>query len=77
MKLRRFQFFNTKSKFNLDILKKKIKIFGFPCFSTYEDHSIDVSITNVGLILTKLKNEKCLFSNTQEFLHNIFINSFK
>ena len=23
------------------------------------------------------KNEKCLFSNTQEFLHNIFIKSFK
>ena len=26
----------------------------FPCCSTFEDHSIDVSITNVGLILTKL-----------------------
>ena len=25
----------------------------------------------------KLKNEKCLFLNTQEFLHNIFITSFK
>ena len=25
----------------------------------------------------ELKNEKCLFSNTQEFLHNIFITSFK
>ena len=23
------------------------------------------------------ENEKCLFSNTQEFLHNIFITSFK
>ena len=23
------------------------------------------------------ENEKCLFSNTQEFLHNIFIKSFK
>ena len=23
------------------------------------------------------KEEKCLFSNTQEFLHNIFITSFK
>ena len=23
----------------------------------------------------KMKNEKCLFSNTQEFLHNIFIKS--
>ena len=25
----------------------------------------------------ELKNEKCLFSNTQEFLHNIFITCFK
>ena len=29
--------------------------YGFPCCSTREDHSIDVSITNVGLILTKLR----------------------
>ena len=32
---------------------KRIQIFGFPCCSTCEDLSIDVSITNVGLILTK------------------------
>ena len=32
----------------------EIYIFGFSCCSTREDHSIDVSITNVGLILTKL-----------------------
>ena len=35
-----------------------LKIFhisGFPCCSTREDHSIDVSITNVGLILTKIR----------------------
>ena len=35
-----------------------LKIFhisGFPWCSTREDHSIDVSITNVGLILTKLR----------------------
>ena len=30
------------------------QIFGFPYCSTREDLSIDVSITNVGLILTKL-----------------------
>ena len=30
-------------------------IFGFPWSSTREDHSIDASITNVGLILTKLR----------------------
>ena len=34
---------------------KKNQIFGFPCRSTGEDLSIDVSITNVGLILTKLR----------------------
>ena len=33
---------------------KKFHIFGFPCCSTREDLSIDVPITNVGLILTKL-----------------------
>ena len=33
---------------------KKIYIFGFPWCSTCEGLSIDVSITNVGLILTKL-----------------------
>ena len=38
-----------------NFLKKKIHIFGFPWWSTREDHSIDVSITNVGLILTKLR----------------------
>ena len=34
----------------------------FPCCSTLEDHSIDVSITNVGLILTKLISALCLKS---------------
>ena len=34
---------------------KNFHIFGFPWCSTREDHSIDVSITNVGLILTKLR----------------------
>ena len=34
---------------------KKFHIFGFPWWSTREDLSIDVSITNVGLILTKLR----------------------
>ena len=29
---------------------------GFPCWSTHEDFSIDATITNVGLILTKLKS---------------------
>ena len=44
-----------KSKFEFrTFLKKKNQIFGFPWCSTREDLSIDVSITNVGLILTKL-----------------------
>ena len=45
-----------KSKFEFQtFLKRKIQIFGFPCCSTREDLSIDVSITNVGLIMTKLR----------------------
>ena len=53
---------------------KKIHIFGFPWRSTREDHSIDVSITNVGLILTKLrwfqlfvKNQNSLFKKKTNF----------
>ena len=42
----------VKSQFQT-FLKKKIKFLGFPCCSTHEDLSIDASITNVGLILTK------------------------
>ena len=33
--------------------KKKNQIFWFPCCSTREDLSVDISITYVGLILTK------------------------
>ena len=44
-----------KSKFEFRTILRKIQIFGFPCCSTREDLSIDVSITNVGLILTKLR----------------------
>ena len=40
---------------NFELFEKKNQIFGFPCCSTREDLSIDVSITNVGLILTKLR----------------------
>ena len=44
-----------KSKFEFrTFLKKKNQILGFLWCSTREDLSIDVSITNVGLILTKL-----------------------
>ena len=42
------------SRNSISNLKKKNQIFMLPCCSTREDLSIDVSITNVGLILTKL-----------------------
>ena len=46
--------FRQKSKFEFrTFLKKKNPIFWFPWRSTREDLSIDVSITIVGLILTK------------------------
>ena len=49
-----FQLFVTiKSKFEFQTFWKKIQIFGFPWCSIREDLSIDVSIINVGLILTK------------------------
>ena len=44
-----------KKKFNFELVGKKIQIFSFPCCSTREDLSIDVSITNVALILTELR----------------------
>ena len=50
--------FSSSSKVKIRIsnfFEKKIRIFGFPCCSTHEDLSIDVSITTVGLILTKLR----------------------
>ena len=42
-----------KSKFEFQTFLKKNPIFWFPCCSTREDLSVDVSFTNVGLILTK------------------------
>ena len=53
-KLRWFQLFVKSQNSNFELFWKKIQIFGFPWCSTREDLSIDVSITNVGLILTKL-----------------------
>ena len=44
-----------KSNFEFQTFLKKNQIFGFPWRSTREDLSIDVSITNLGLILTKLR----------------------
>ena len=42
-----------KSNSISNFLEKKINFFLFPCCSTREDLSVDVSITYVGLILTK------------------------
>ena len=42
-----------KSNSISNFLEKKNQIFWFPCCSTREDLSIDISITNLGLILTK------------------------
>ena len=53
-KLRWFQLFVISQNSNFEFFWKKNQIFGFPWCSTREDLSIDVSITNVGLILTKL-----------------------
>ena len=54
-KLRWFQLFVKNQNSNFEtILKKKNQNFGFPWCSTRDNLSIDVSITNVGLILTKL-----------------------
>ena len=60
-----FELKKKKSKFNFELKKKTsqnsisifflIQIIMFPCSSTLEDLSIDVSNTNVGLILTKLR----------------------
>ena len=49
-----FQLFVESQNSNFELFWKKIQILGFPCCSTREDLSIDVSITNVGLTLTKL-----------------------
>ena len=45
---------NTSQNSFSTFFENKIQIFRFPCCSTNEDLSIDVSITNVGLILTKI-----------------------
>ena len=54
-KLRWFQLFVKSQILNFELFWKKFQIFWFPWCSTREDLSIDVSITNVGLILTKLR----------------------
>ena len=62
--------FHHKSKFEFQTFKKN-QIFGLPCCSTREDLSIDVSIINVGLILTKLWWFQ-LFSTSQNSNFKLF-----
>ena len=75
-----------KSKFNFELKRKYKYIFGFPCWSTCKDLSIDVSITNVGLILMKpgwfvfsrygVRTDTVLESSYENMsAHKIFFNS--
>ena len=60
---------NTSQNSNLELLWKKKQIFMLPCCITREDLSIDVSITIVGLILTKLGWFQ-LFGTSQNSISN-------
>ena len=53
MKPGRFFFLGYGQSSILNFFEIKNQFFDIPCCSTREDLSIDVSITNVGLILTK------------------------
>ena len=75
-KLRWFQHFSTSQNSNFEPFWKKNQILGFPCCGTREDLSIDVSITNVGLILTKLRLFQ-LFSTSQNSNFKLFWKKFK
>ena len=70
-KLRWFQLFVKSQNSNFELFKKKKSNFGFPCYTTREDLSTDVSITNVGLILTKLRCFQ-LFVKSQNSNFKIF-----
>ena len=54
MKLRWFQLCVTSQNLNFKLFWKNNQNFWFPWCSTRWDLSIDVSVTNVGLILTKI-----------------------
>ena len=76
MKLRWFQLVNIRQNSILIFLEKKNQILGFPCCSTHDDLSIDVSIANVRLILTKLRWFR-LFSTSQNTSQNSISNFFE
>ena len=54
-KLRWFQLFVTSQNSNFKLCEKKIKVLTFHGVASTDDLSIHVSITNAGLILTKLR----------------------
>ena len=68
--------FRQKSKFEFRTFLKKKSIFWVSDCSTREDFSIDVSITNVGLILTKLRLFQ-LFVKSQNSNFELFWKKFK
>ena len=70
-KLGWFQLFGTSQNSISNFFEEKYQILGFRRWSTREDLPIDVSITNVGLILTKLWWLK-LFSTSQNSISNFF-----
>ena len=74
--LRWFQLFVKSQNSNFELFWKKNQIFGFPWCSTREYLSIDVSITNVGLILTKLRWFQ-LFNKSQNSNFELFWKKFK
>ena len=65
-----------KLKFNFKLFSKKNQIFGFPWSSTREDLSIDVSITNVGLILTKIRMISFLGVRTDKQIDTVLESSY-
>ena len=75
-KLWLFQLFDESQNTNFELLWKKIQILGFPWCSTRENLSIDVSITNVKLILTKLWWFQ-LFVESQNLNFELFGKKFK
>ena len=56
-----FQLFVKSQNSNFELFWKKNQIFGLSSCSSREDLSIDVSITNVGLILTKSTSQNSNF----------------
>ena len=70
-KLRWFHLFVKSQNLNFEFFLKKQQIFEFPWCNIREDLFIDVLITNVGLILTKLQWFQ-LFVKSQNSIFKLF-----